>query len=286
MPPRIAIAARTPKFGVLMLNARPLLSLLAASLLLAGAPALSAEIANWTNLDGGTMQAEFLARKGDYVSFRKPDGSKYLYPYAKLTAEDRARVDTLARPASEAAAAAEAEAARKAAPVATSSSATAPKPAAQPAGEIASALSGKLVTVQGGAFASAPADQLNGARYIAFYYSAKWCPPCRAFTPELVKTYKAIKARHPEFELVFVSSDRDENAMKGYMTEYDMDWPALRFGDKKSVRAVRRPGHENGIPNLVFMDASGKELSLSFTPDGDYRGPKAVLSDIKKHFRM
>lgn len=269
-----------------MNTARPLLAFLAAALLLATSPALRAELATWTNLDGGTMQAEFLARKGDYVSFRKPDGSKYLYPYAKLTAEDRARVDELARPASEAAATAEAETARKAAAIAPpAQQPAAAKATAQPAGEIARALAGKLVAVKGGSLAPIPADQLNGTRYIAFYYSAKWCPPCRAFTPELVKTYKSIKAKHPDFELVFVSSDRDEGAMKGYMTEYDMDWPALRFGEK-SLRAVRRPDHENGIPNLVFMDVSGKELSLSFTPDGDYRGPKAVLSDIKKHFRM
>lgn len=285
MPRRIAIPAQAAKIGFLMPTARPLFCVLAATLVIA-ATGLRAELATWTNLDGVTMSAEFLARKGDYVSFRKADGSKYLYPYAKLTAEDRARVDDLARPASEAAAAAEAEAARKAAAATPASAAPAVKTPAQPAGEIAGALAGKLVTVKGGSLASAPADRLNGARYLAFYYSAHWCPPCRAFTPELVDTYKAIKAKHPEFELVFVSSDRDEGAMKGYMTEYNMDWPALRFGEKKSIRAVRRPGHESGIPNLVFMDASGKELSLSFTPDGDYRGPRAVLADIKKHFRM
>ena len=41
--------------------------------------ALRAEIATWTNLDGQSMQAEFLGRKGDYVSFRRNDGAKYLY---------------------------------------------------------------------------------------------------------------------------------------------------------------------------------------------------------------
>lgn len=269
------------KLRLLMISARPFSIALLAALLLACGTGLRAELADWNNLDGQTMRAEFVGRKGDYVSFRKEDGSKYLYPYAKLSAEDRARVDALARPASEIAAAGEAAAQTPAA-----SPAPAPTPAPAPAGELAATLAGRLVTVNDGALAPAPRGQLDGTRYLAVYYSAHWCPPCRAFTPELVKTYQSIKARHPEFEIVFVSSDRNEEAMTGYMTEYRMTWPAVRFSERKSLRSLRRPSHENGIPNLVFLDADGKELSLSFTPDGGYRGPRAVLADIKKHFRM
>lgn len=249
--------------------ARTLVAVLA-SVLLAGSA--SAAIETWSNLDGQQMQAEFLGRKGDYVSFKKEDGSRYLYPYDKLSEADRGRVDAhsasgVALPADEPAA---------------------PAPAAPPAkvGEIPAALSGKLVRIQGKKLAPAARDQLNGARYLAFYYSAHWCPPCRGFTPELVSAYKEIKAKHPEFDIVFVSSDRDADAMKGYMSEYGMEWPALRFDQIQTARVTRRPKNERGIPNLVFMDADGKELSLSYTPDGKYRGPRAVLSDIKKHFKM
>ena len=261
-----------------MLLAHHLPSAFAAIALLITSVAVRAEIASWTNSDGATMRAEFLGRKGDYVSFRREDGAKYLYPYAKLGPEDRARVDALSQPASELAAAAEG--------ASSGSAPAADQPAAPaPLGKTAAAFAGKLVTVQNGSLASAPAGQLDGVRYLAIYYSAHWCPPCRAFTPELVEAHKAIKVKHPEFEVIFVSSDKDERAMKGYMTEYGMGWPALRFGEKKSLGAARRPEHESGIPNLVFMTANGKELSLSFTPDGNYRGPSAVLADIKKHFK-
>ncbi|KAJ8977012.1 hypothetical protein NQ317_018383 [Molorchus minor] len=41
-----------------------------------------------------------------------------------------------------------------------------------------------------------------------FYFSANWCPPCRAFTPQLAETYRIIKKKEPGFEIIFVSSDR------------------------------------------------------------------------------
>lgn len=41
-----------------------------------------------------------------------------------------------------------------------------------------------------------------------FYFSANWCPPCRAFTPQLAEVYHIIRRREPGFEIVFVSSDR------------------------------------------------------------------------------
>jgi len=52
------------------------------------------------------------------------------------------------------------------------------------------------------------------------------------------------------------------------------------------MRVLARPDYERGIPNLVFMDAEGKEISVSYTPNGQYFGPRALLSAIKKHFEM
>jgi nucleoredoxin len=46
-------------------------------------------------------------------------------------------------------------------------------------------------------------------KHVALYFSAHWCPPCQRFTPELAETYKAIKAARDDFELVFVSGDRN-----------------------------------------------------------------------------
>ena len=55
---------------------------------------------------------------------------------------------------------------------------------------------------------------------------------CRAFTPDLAKWYKTIKKgpNADNFEIVFVSSDRDEESWKEYFNE--MPWKALQYSDR------------------------------------------------------
>jgi nucleoredoxin len=250
------------------------LALLLAVTLLAPAT-LSAAIETWTNLDGVEMKAEYLGRKGDYVTFKKPDGSRYLYPYSKLREKDRERIDALALTAPS-------NGSLTVAGETPSSSSSGG--ATAPAGKIPAALGGNLVAVKGSSLQPIPREQTNGAKFVAFYYSAKWCPPCRAFTPELVKAYAKIKAKHPEFELVFVSSDQDAAAMADYMKSYKMTFPGVLFDVREKLPVLTRPDHERGIPNLVFMTADGKELSVSYDKSGRYLGPRKVLADIEKHF--
>ena len=49
---------------------------------------------------------------------------------------------------------------------------------------------------------------------IGLYFSAHWCPPCRAFTPKLAKVYDELKEAKKDFEVVFVSSDSGEEISK------------------------------------------------------------------------
>jgi nucleoredoxin len=245
-------------------------------------PHAHAALETWTSFDGLKTQAEYIGKKGEYVIFKRSDGSRLIHPYAKLNTPDRARVDALTQPP-----ASEADvkvSAGKHDPVGTPINEE-PKASAKPS-PILAALDGKLVSLKGKSLVAQPASEIGSIRYLAVYYSAHWCPPCRGFTPKLVAAYQEIKSRHPEFELIFVSSDRDASAMQGYMNEYKMAWPAVRFDQRESAAVLRRPGHENGIPNLVFMRADGKELSLSFKPNGDYRGPDNVLADIRKELKM
>ncbi len=245
---------------------------------------LAAALETWTSFDGVKTQAEFIARKGDYVTFKRADGSRLLHPYAKLNPTDRARIDALTLPPADEPEVAEA-APKADAPLDPKPAAINPAPSAKP-GRVLAALDGKLVALKGKYFAPTSAAQIGPVRYLAVYYSAHWCPPCRGFTPKLVAAYQEIKKRHPDFEMIFVSSDQDASAMEGYMREYKMTWPAVKFDQRDSASILRRPGHESGIPNLVFMRADGKELSLSFKSNGDYRGPESVLADIRKELKM
>ena len=74
-------------------------------------------------------------------------------------------------------------------------------------------------------------SKLVGVKYWAFYYSASWCPPCRAFTPDLVSFYNDFKPSHPDFELIFVNDDRSEDDMLNYMKGDSMPWPAVWYSD-------------------------------------------------------
>ena len=68
-----------------------------------------------------------------------------------------------------------------------------------------------------------PKDVLAG-KTVGIYFSAHWCPPCRTFTPNLVKFRDKNKKN---FEVVFVSSDRSPDAQMDYMKETDMKWFTL-----------------------------------------------------------
>lgn len=134
-----------------------------------------------------------------------------------------------------------------------------------------------LVKLEGKSLKKMDSAGLEKVKYFAFYKSASWCPPCRKFTPDLVRFYNQMKSKHPEFELIFISHDRSEDDMKDYMLEDEMEWPAFKHGKQKNV--VRSNG--NGIPCLIVTDANGNKLHDSYNPDGTYRGPRAVMREIE-----
>ncbi|NCZ96377.1 hypothetical protein EBZ02_04320 [bacterium] len=115
-------------------------------------------------------------------------------------------------------------------------------------------------------------------KFTAIYYSAHWCPPCRAFTPKLVEWYKSFKPKHANFELVFASSDKDEAAMLEYMKETGMPWPAVKFGEKKAVGLDKYAA--GGIPYLVLIDENGKNLTGK--EGNGWQPPTGVLKKIEE----
>lgn len=87
---------------------------------------------------------------------------------------------------------------------------------------------------------------------VGIYFSAHWCPPCRGFTPVLSDFYKKLRAAGRKFEVVFVSSDRDQESCKEY---YDsMPWLLLPYPDRARKDALASKYGIRGIPTLVFVD--------------------------------
>lgn len=124
--------------------------------------------------------------------------------------------------------------------------------------------------------------ELQEKDYIFLYFSAKWCSPCRKFTPELVKFYRE-HAEDRNFEVVFVSSDRSRSDMNKYMKSYKMPWLAVPYSKYMHRTELRTTyGGRGGIPNLVLLNNKGKVLSSSYQR-GKYVGPQKVLADFESY---
>jgi len=114
-----------------------------------------------------------------------------------------------------------------------------------------------------------PMSSLDG-KVIALYFSAHWCPPCRGFTPKLVEQYKKIQDAGLPFEIVFVSSDKDENSFKEYYSE--MPWLALPYANRSTKDGLSKKFGVSGIPSLVLLD---KDRSIITT-----NGRGAVMGEL------
>jgi len=105
-------------------------------------------------------------------------------------------------------------------------------------------------------------EVLAGKKAIGLYFSAHWCGPCRGFTPRLAEAYsKDLKAKG--FEVVFVSSDRDEAAFDSYFGE--QPWTALPYGERSLKAKLSSKYKVQGIPSLIILDA---ETGATITTDG------------------
>ncbi len=103
-------------------------------------------------------------------------------------------------------------------------------------------------------------DDIRGAgKAIGLYFSASWCGPCHAFTPELVKTYNKLKEQGTDFEIVFVSSDRDTASFQKYFSS--MPWLAIPPGDRRKALLSTR-FEVAGIPTFVMLDGNGETINL------------------------
>ncbi|CAF1099454.1 unnamed protein product [Rotaria sp. Silwood1] len=94
-------------------------------------------------------------------------------------------------------------------------------------------------------------DEKYKGKIIGLYFSAHWCPPCRKFTPILVEFYKT-HAEKKNFEIIFISSDRDENSFNEYYN--DMPWLVLDYKERKKKEELGKKYNVTGIPKLILLD--------------------------------
>ena len=100
---------------------------------------------------------------------------------------------------------------------------------------------------------------------VGLYFSAHWCPPCRRFTPQLVKCYEDLKAQGKKFEVVFVSSDKDEAGFEEYcnemVTSKGDQLIALDYANRQLKTDLSKIFDVEGIPTLVLLKPDGTVIT-------------------------
>jgi len=113
------------------------------------------------------------------------------------------------------------------------------------------------------------ASTLKG-KTVGIYFSAHWCPPCRIFTPELIKTYNTLLTSKKPFEIIYVSSDKGDKEFEEYYES--MPWMSIPYSDEDRRTALNSRFGVEGIPTLAIVDY---DSGLTITKDGR----EAVSSD-------
>jgi nucleoredoxin len=126
-------------------------------------------------------------------------------------------------------------------------------------------------------------------KYIALYFSAHWCGPCRNFTPRLADRYKKlVEEEGANLEIIFISADEDdEQAMEYFKT---MPWKMLNFEKRELETELSRTFEVRGIPSLILLDTDGslitnegREVLMNTTPAKakDYAAEKAEKERLR-----
>ena len=99
-------------------------------------------------------------------------------------------------------------------------------------------------------------ERLASAEVIGIYFSAHWCPPCRQFTPKLVKTYNAMKSRGAPIEILFISADKSKEEFDSYFAS--MPWIAH---PSPADCGLQGEFSISGLPSLIFIKTDGTVIT-------------------------
>ena len=122
-----------------------------------------------------------------------------------------------------------------------------------------------------GAYEMIPTSSIQD-KYLMLYFSAHWCPPCRAFTPKLSEAYTSLKKseKADDFELIFISSDKDDSSFQEYFDT--MTFCALPFEYREAKAQLGKLFDVSGIPQLIMLGPQDKNTGDRPVINDDVRG--------------
>lgn len=128
---------------------------------------------------------------------------------------------------------------------------------AMPTTELAKALKGKTKGLVGEKWMDK--EPKRTAKLFIVYFSASWCPPCRAGAPHSVLVYNEKVSKMPELEVVMCNLDNTEADAKAWAEKEKMPWPMLA-GRDKMIDEFKKIA-PRGIPNMKLVDGKGEVLA-------------------------
>ncbi len=122
---------------------------------------------------------------------------------------------------------------------------------------------------------------MKAAEVVCVYFSAHWCPPCRAFTPMFAKFYEEANKGSTDkkkLEVIFVSCDQDEKSFNDYFAT--QPWIAVKWSADR-----QKMGTEmgiSGIPAVLVMNKDGSVKSKNGRGDvSSGKTPQEVVEGWK-----
>jgi nucleoredoxin len=95
---------------------------------------------------------------------------------------------------------------------------------------------------------------LDTVPIVGLYFTASWCPPCKMFTPTLIRAYNEINEVSRFFEIVTISADEYEEDFKQDVKE--MPWLAAAF-DLIQLERIAEHYNVSTIPTLLILNKDG-----------------------------
>lgn len=124
-------------------------------------------------------------------------------------------------------------------------------------------------------------SDIDRSSVVALYFTAGWCPPCRAFNPVLIEFYNDVNYPDKRFEVIQISSDQDEVSFNEYFG--GMPWVAIPFGDQR-ITDLKKSFNVQGIPLLLLINRKGEMVYGSARNDIQSEGPSCFERWLNQYY--
>lgn len=109
-------------------------------------------------------------------------------------------------------------------------------------------------------------DPFKNERYLALYFSARWCAPCQPFTRVLTNYCRSLRERQDlsyDLQVIVCSMDLEEEEFQKHFLSMPDNWLAIPYYEKWRVEALTERFSVENIPRVVIIAPDTSILNLS-----------------------